>query len=222
MGSGRTRVRLNAGATSIEQWLTRAQDLPPGVVCRTIFSTDFTLAESARLMPVNTSPSSFTRAPPSGLISCKPAAARLEIFVSRFSPSSSLAPAPVSDSAFAPTVGSFICANSVVTTRRQPVVTTRTLPQRIRAYRDLSQVTTPRDGLPGTSLSQTTQHGLPLPALGGSPQQSRQLDAPQSLGSMAHLDGETSHRKRHRRQCRVPRRQPENSARNGSGVPCPS
>ena len=114
------------------------------------------------------------------------------------------------------------CANRVVTTRRQPVVTTRTLPQRIRAYRDLSQVTTPRDGLPGTSLSQTTQHGLPSPALCGSPQPSRLTGAPQSLGSMAHLDGETSHRKRHRRQCRVPRRQPENSARNGSGVPCPS
>ena len=84
MGSGRTLVRRNAGATSIEQWLTRAQDLPPGIVCRTIFSTNFTLAESARLMLVNASPLLAYASAQTGLISRKPAAARLEIFVSLF------------------------------------------------------------------------------------------------------------------------------------------
>lgn len=37
--------------------------------------------------------------------------------------------------------------DSVVTTRRQPVVTTRTQPQHARAMSGLSQVTDPRDGL---------------------------------------------------------------------------
>lgn len=37
--------------------------------------------------------------------------------------------------------------DSVVTTRRQPVVTTRTQPQHARAISGLSQVTDPRDGL---------------------------------------------------------------------------
>ncbi len=40
---------------------------------------------------------------------------------------------------------------------------------------------------------------------------------------MAQLDGLTSHRKRHRSQCRVPRRQAaKQTARTGSGVPRPS
>ncbi len=39
------------------------------------------------------------------------------------------------------------CANRVVTTRRQPVVTTRMLPQRPRAHCGQPQVTAPRDGL---------------------------------------------------------------------------
>ena len=37
--------------------------------------------------------------------------------------------------------------DSVVTTRREPVVTTRTQPQHARAMFGLSQVTDPRDGL---------------------------------------------------------------------------
>jgi hypothetical protein len=37
--------------------------------------------------------------------------------------------------------------DSVVTTRREPVVTTRTLPQQARAMSGLSQVTDPSDGL---------------------------------------------------------------------------
>ena len=37
--------------------------------------------------------------------------------------------------------------DSVVTTRREPVVTTRTQPQHARAMSGLSQVTNPRDGL---------------------------------------------------------------------------
>ena len=37
--------------------------------------------------------------------------------------------------------------DSVVTTRREPVVTTRTQPQHARAMSGLSQVTDPRDGL---------------------------------------------------------------------------
>ena len=192
---------------------------------RSIGSVNFPLTESVRLMPVKHR-SKPARSPesrwPQGL------EIRVGLWIQ------SLCPAPVEYAGrkrhqpkpyccnFTRVLPQQPCANRVVTTRREPVVTTRTLPQRIRAYRDLSQVTTPRDGLPGTSLSQTTQHGLTSPALCGSPQPSRLTGAPQRLGSMAHIDGETSHRKRHRRQCRVPRRQPENSARNGSGVPCPS
>jgi hypothetical protein len=43
------------------------------------------------------------------------------------------------------------CARRVVTTRCQPVVTTRTMPQPTRTYRLPAQVTTPRDGLPDPS-----------------------------------------------------------------------
>ena len=57
-------------------------------------------------MLVNASPQLAYASAQAGLISCKPAAARLEIFVSLFSIASSLAPAPVRDSASAPIVSS--------------------------------------------------------------------------------------------------------------------
>ena len=63
----------------------RAQDLRAGAACYTIFITDFTLAVSARLMPVTASPLLAHASAKSGFISCKPAAARLEIFVSLLS-----------------------------------------------------------------------------------------------------------------------------------------
>ena len=51
--------------------------------------------------------------------------------------------------------------------RRQPVVTTRTMPQPTRTDRWLAQVPTPSDGLPDPSLCWTAQYGpstCPLPA----------------------------------------------------------
>ena len=51
--------------------------------------------------------------------------------------------------------------------RRQPVVTTRTMPQPTRTDRWLAQVTTPSDGLPDPSSRWTAQYGpstCPLPA----------------------------------------------------------
>jgi hypothetical protein len=64
---------------------------------------------------------------------------------------------------------------SVVTTRREPVVTTRTLPQHARAISGLSQVTDPRDGLrraypgppkavPGATLTVADDRQPPAPA----------------------------------------------------------
>ena len=57
-------------------------------------------------MPVTASPQLAHASAQAGLISRKLAAARLEIFVSLFSQSSSCAPAPVSDSVLAPIVSS--------------------------------------------------------------------------------------------------------------------
>ena len=65
--------------------------------------------------------------------------------------------------------------DSVVTTRREPVVTTRTLPQQARAMSGLSQVTNPSDGLrrvhpgprkrsPGRRLRSLTTAMKPAPA----------------------------------------------------------
>jgi hypothetical protein len=51
--------------------------------------------------------------------------------------------------------------------RREPVVTTRTMPQPTRTDRWLAQVTTPSDGLPDPSSCRTAQYGpstCPLPA----------------------------------------------------------
>ena len=155
-----------------------------------IRDSPLTLAESARLMPDTASPQPAPGGAYASVISCKPAAARSgdtrQGSKTKRLPCPSRACGTVAASAETPLLqprpqpAPARCANRVVTTRRQPVVTTRTLPQRIRAYRDLSQVTTPRDGLPGTSLTQTTQHGLPSPALSGSPQQSRLTGAPVS------------------------------------------
>lgn len=64
--------------------------------------------------------------------------------------------------------GAISCSNHrVVTTRRQPVVTTRAMSLPSKTYRWLAQVTTPSDGLPDPSSIRTAQYGLPsclLPA----------------------------------------------------------
>ena len=65
--------------------------------------------------------------------------------------------------------------DSVVTTRREPVVTTRTQPQYARSMSGLSQVTDPRDGLrraypgppkavPGATLTVADDRQPPAPA----------------------------------------------------------
>lgn len=66
-------------------------------------------------------------------------------------------PAPVSPrhcgNTFAPIASSL--------PRRQPVVTTRTMPQQSKSYRWLAQVITPSDGLPDPSSIRTAQCGPP-------------------------------------------------------------
>ena len=92
--------------------------------------------------------------------------------------------------------------------RRQPVVTARGMHQPTRTYRRLAQVTSASDGLPNPSSTWAAQYGPPHTR---SPRAPSTPIAPTrrspSPGSMARLDVSTSRRKRHRRQCRVPRRQ---------------
>ncbi len=150
-----------------------------------------------------------------GLISCKPAAARSgdtrQASKTKRLPCPSRACGTVAASAETPLLqprpqpAPARCANRVVTTRRQPVVTTRALPQRTSVLPGLSQVTTPRDGLPGASRPRTVQRGLHPPAPRGPCQPWRQPAHPEPWGNGS-PDGSPSRRKRHRRQCRVPRR----------------
>jgi hypothetical protein len=100
-----------------------------------------------------------------------------------------------------------VCDSGIVTTRRQPVVTMRAMPQPARTFRWLAQVTPPSDGLPCPSSVGTAQGGPFLPAPRGLGARLRLSGEPRSPGSRVHLDGSSSYRKRHRRKCRVPRRQ---------------
>jgi hypothetical protein len=97
-----------------------------------------------------------------------------------------------------------VCANRVVTTPARAGSDDALDAPAIKGFRWLAQVTTPRDGLPDPSSSWTAQRGpssCPLPWA--------QCNA--------------APRKRHRRPCRVPRRQAaKQTAQIGSGVPSPS
>lgn len=119
----------------------------------------------------------------------------------------------------------FVCANRVVTTRRQPVVTTRTTPQPTRTYWWLARVTTASDGLPDPSSSRAAQRGSPSARFpNGRRLTSRATRAPQSPGSMAHLDGTASSRKAPStpRAGAAAASSKGKSAQTGSGVPGPS
>ena len=75
------------------------------------------------------------------------------------------------------------CAKRVVTTRWQPVVTTRRLPQQTTICVRLAQVTTSSDGLPAPSSTRTAQCG-PHPARSPRAQwkRLRRRGAPRALG----------------------------------------
>jgi hypothetical protein len=107
---------------------------------------------------------------------------------------------------------------------RQPVVTTRTMPQPTTSYGSLAQVMPPRDGLPWPVLPRirATRSALsPVPRGHLSHDRADQA-LPSSRGSTARPDESTSRRKRHRRQERVqPWQATGSSARIGSGVPRP-
>ena len=142
---------------------------------RSIGPFDFSLAESARLMSVTASPLPARAGAIAGLISWNPAAERRGD-TRQASGTTAARPCPnrhrcgLRRPAALPTPAGQTeaatadvwllqprqrpaadpdtrCANRVVTTRRQPVVTTRMLPQRPRAYCGQPQVTVPRDGL---------------------------------------------------------------------------
>lgn len=114
------------------------------------------------------------------------------------------------------------CANRVVTTRRQPVVTTRTLPQRTRGYAGQPQVTAPRDGLTAR------QNRRPCNAicLSRSPRAMSAMappGAPRALG----INGSTrwtglQQQAPSKPMPRAAAASSKTSAQDGSGVPCPS
>ena len=112
------------------------------------------------------------------------------------------------------------CANRVVTTRRQPVVTTREMPQRTRAYTGLAQVTAPSDELT------TRQSRRPCNAI--CPARSKRamsaeapVGAPRTMGKWLNPMGRFATAKRHRRQAACRGGKWKTSAQNGSGVPGP-
>lgn len=100
------------------------------------------------------------------------------------------------------------CANRVVTTRRQPVVTTRNMPLFPWADHLPQCVTAPSDELPASML-QTVQRDLQGPLFAGPVQRSATRRTP-SPGSRAQPDEPTCSSNRHRCQCRVPRRPMDN------------
>ena len=122
--------------------------------------------------------------------------------------------------------------DSVVTTRRQPVVTTRTLPQRARAMSGLSQVTDPSDGLrrvhpsprkrsPGRRLRSPTTAMKPAPA--------GTADLRTALRCIPRAQGMGPNRRTDLQQQaplgptpRAAAASSKTSAQDGSGVPCPS
>ena len=116
------------------------------------------------------------------------------------------------------------CANSVVTTRHPPVVTTRKLPQSPWAAHGLQQVTAPSDALTARPKTQTVQRDLPRPATRGPHQPRRRLARPEPWDKGS-PDEPTCSSKRRRCQCRVPRR-PDRRPRHKTGVvsrvPCSS
>ena len=108
------------------------------------------------------------------------------------------------------------CANRVVTTRRQPVVTTRSQPQRTRAYAGLPQVTAPSDVLTARQNRRPCNAICPGPSFAGHVSRGA-IWRTLSPGTRAQPDEPTCSIKRHRCQCRVPRR-PARRPRHKTGV----
>jgi|GEM_PF-3096673 len=98
------------------------------------------------------------------------------------------------------------CANRVVTTRCQPVVTTRSLPQRTRAYAGLPQVTAPSDVLTARQNRRPCNAICTRPLPAGHVSRSAAWRTP-SLGKMAQPDGPTCNSEAPSAPSRVPRRQ---------------
>lgn len=113
------------------------------------------------------------------------------------------------------------CANRVVTTRRQPVVTTRTLPQRPRADAGQPQVTIPRDGL--TARQNRRACNAICPAR--SPRAMSAMapsGAPRALGNGSTRWSDLQQQAPSKPMPRAAAASSKTSAQNGSGVPCPS
>ena len=122
--------------------------------------------------------------------------------------------------------------DSVVTTRREPVVTTRTQPQRAWAMSGLSQVTDPSDGLrrvhpgprkrsPGRRLRLLTTAMKPAPA--------GTVDLRTALRCIPRAQGMGSNQRSDLQQQapsgstpRAAAASSKTSAQDGGGVPCPS
>ena len=112
------------------------------------------------------------------------------------------------------------CANRVVTTRRQPVVTTRTLPQRTMAYAALPQVTAPRDGLTARQSCRPRNaicHARSLRAMSAM----APPGAPRALGEWLDPMTDLQQQAPSMPMPRAAAVSRKISAQNGSGVPCP-
>ena len=116
------------------------------------------------------------------------------------------------------------CVNRVVTTRRQPVVTTRKLPQFPWADHRLPLVTAPSDELNTRRIRRSCNAicARPLPRAMSA---EAHFGAPRALGQGLNPMNRLAAAKRHRCQCRVPRwpeRRPRHKSRVVSRVPCSS
>ena len=186
--------------------------------------TRIPLAESARLMPVNASPPRTAVRAHAGHFSCKPAASRpggrRPIANSSRSPRSSLdnsaAIVPLCCNRQRCFGDRGDCAKRVVTTRWQPVVTTRPKPQPARLSGVLAQVTTPSDGLP--AVVKTDRATRPAPPAPRGPRATPRPSAhPRALGERLDSMDRVRTATAIEGQCRVPWR-PAAKQRHEAGV----